>query len=410
MVDKTKFTLIVPTRERADTLYHCLQTLVRQRYENFEILVSDNFSQDNTEQVVRSICDSRIRYINTGHRVGMSRNFEFALSHVKDGWITYLGDDDGLLPNALTLADNVIRQTGCKALSSRYHFYTWPNFDGAIRPNCLSIRTGRGYRIRNARAALRQSLKGRLHYIELPGVYLCGFAEYETLNRLRDDSGYFFRSRTPDVYAAVALSLALDQYVYLNEPLGVSGASAHSIGCSQFKLSTNSSASAKYYAEEEIPFHPFLGDGVVSSTQLLVYEAFLQASHLHHNSDCTSTAEQLALSIAHSSDARANVTDYCRGIAECQGIDFQSVKESARRIAFRHRVRATCKKISSPFPGFYVDGGLFGLTNISDATVAASSLYFQATSNKSWRVRKVFRALNWRVKKVFKALSRRLFD
>jgi hypothetical protein len=65
-----------------------------------------------------------------------------------------------------------------------WHHYTWPNFDGAIRPNCLSIRTGRGYRIRNARAALRQSLKGRLDYLELPGVYLGGFAEYETLNRL----------------------------------------------------------------------------------------------------------------------------------------------------------------------------------------------------------------------------------
>jgi glycosyltransferase involved in cell wall biosynthesis len=50
MVDKTKFKVIVPTRERADTLYYPLQTLVRQRYNNFEILVSDNFSQGNTEQ------------------------------------------------------------------------------------------------------------------------------------------------------------------------------------------------------------------------------------------------------------------------------------------------------------------------------------------------------------------------
>src|SRR5262245_31403575 len=174
-MDQTKFTVIVPTRERADTLYHCLQTLVRQKYDNFQILVSDNFSKDNTEQVVRSITDSRIRYINTGRRVCMSRNFEFALSHVKDGWITYLGDDDGFLPNALAFANNVIRETGCKALASRYHYYTWPNFDGVFRSNSLAIRTGRGYRIRGARAALRQLLKGRLDYSELPGIYR-GFA------------------------------------------------------------------------------------------------------------------------------------------------------------------------------------------------------------------------------------------
>jgi Glycosyl transferase family 2 len=402
MVDKTKFTVIVPTRERPDTLYHCLQTIVRQRYSNFEILVSDNFSQDNTEQVVRSIGDRRIRYINTGRRVGMSRNFDFALSHVKDGWITYLGDDDGLLPNALALANSVIRETGCKALASKYHTYTWPNFDGASSPNSLYIKTGRGYRIRNTRVELRQLLNGELDYFELPGVYR-GFAEYETVNRLRDDSGYFFRSRNPDLYAAVALSLALEHYAYLGEPLNVAGASAHSIGHSTLKLSRNSSASAKYHAEEEIPFHPSLGDGLVSSMQLLVYESFLQASHLHNNFDCPSTAQQLAVSIAHSSDTRTGVTDYCRKIAECHGIDFQWVKESARRIAFWHRVRVTCKKFTrSPFPGFYVDGGSIGLMNILDATVAASSLYFQATSNKNWRVRKLFTALSNRLWKLFR--------
>jgi Glycosyl transferase family 2 len=401
-MDKMKFTVIVPTRERADTLYHCLQTLVRQKYDNFEILVSDNFSRDNTEDVVRSICDSRIRYINTGRRVCMSRNFEFALSQVKDGWISFLGDDDGLLPNALTIANNVIRETGCKALSSKWHHFTWPNFNGVIPSNRLTIKTGRGYRIRNARAALRQSLKGRLDYLELPGVYLGGFAEYQTLDRLRDDCGHFFRSRAPDIYAAVALSLALDEYVHFSEPLSICGASAHSIGASQFNLSTNSSASAKYNAEEEIPFHACLGDGRVRSIQLMLYEAFLQASHLHRNFACTSTAEQLAISIAHSSDprtgdARTNVTEYCREVAKGQGIDFQSVKEAARRISFWHRVRATWGRISSPFAEFYVDGDLFGLMNILDATVAANSLYFQATSNKSWKVRKVFRALSSRL-------------
>src|SRR5438034_11015688 len=107
----TKFTVIIPTRERADTLGPCLRTVVHQNYDNLEILVSDNLSQDRTEQVVRGIGDSRVKYINTGRRVGMSANFEFALSHSKDGWVTYLGCDDRLLPNALDYADKVRRNT-----------------------------------------------------------------------------------------------------------------------------------------------------------------------------------------------------------------------------------------------------------------------------------------------------------
>jgi glycosyltransferase involved in cell wall biosynthesis len=402
MVDKTKFTVIVPTRERPDTLYYCLQTLVHQRYENFEILVSDNFSQDNTEQVVRSVGDSRIRYINTGRRVGMCSNFEFALSRVKDGWITYFGDDDGLLPNALALANSVIRETGCKTLASRHHYYTWPNFHGVSPPNYLYIRTGRGYQIRNAKSALRQLLKGRLHFNDLPGVYRA-FAEYETLNRLRDGSGRFFRSSSPDVYAGVALLLALDSYVYSKQPLWVSGASAHSIGHSTLGVSTNSSAAEKYYAEEDIPFHPSLGNGIVRSLQLIVYETFLQASHLHHSAAYTSMTEQLALSIAQAGNDRS-VSEYCRKIAEGQGIDFHLVKDSARRMSSRQRLREMCR-ITPSFPGFPVDGGSLGLMNILDASLAANSLYFQVTSNKGWRLRKVFRGLRHRLFSLFKLFA-----
>ena len=37
--NQTRITIVIPTRERADTLYHCLKTVVAQDYENFEIIV-----------------------------------------------------------------------------------------------------------------------------------------------------------------------------------------------------------------------------------------------------------------------------------------------------------------------------------------------------------------------------------
>ena len=198
--------------------------------------------------------------------------------------------------------------------------------------------------------------------------------------------------------------LALDRYVYSKEPLWVSGASAHSIGHSSLKLSTNSSASEKYFAEEEdMPFHPSLGDGIVTSPQLLIYETFLQASHLHHSAAYTSMTEQLALSIAQASNDRS-VSEYCREIAEGEGIDFHLVKESARRMSSRQRLRAMWR-ITPSHPGFQVDGGSLGLMNILDASLAANSLYFQVTSNKGWRVRKVFRGLTHRLFSLFKLFA-----
>ncbi len=387
----TKFTVIIPTRERADTLGPCLRTVVHQNYDNLEILVSDNLSQDRTEQVVRGIGDSRVKYINTGRRVGMSANFEFALSHIKDGWVTYLGDDDGLLPNALDFADKVIRKTGCKAISSKWHHYTWPNFDGIARPNWLTVRMGKGYVIRNAKLGLIAALRGKHSYLELPGIYIGGFADYQTLARLRNNSGKFFCSRTPDVYAAVALASALDTYVYIDQPLAICGASAHSIGASHFGWSRNASASAVFDSEAEIPFHRALGDGKVRSIHLLLYEAYLQASHLHNDFADASMSEQLALSIAHSPNGTSSVEDCCKAIAEAQGLDFGAIRKSARRIALKSKVRRTYAKLRSPFCEFAIDGRSLGLMDVFDASIACQSLYFQSTSNSLWKIKKVLR-------------------
>jgi len=69
-----KFTVIVPTRERADVLGPALKTVVEQDYDNLRILVSDNFSNDSTRDMVESFRDPRIIYINTGKRLSMSLN------------------------------------------------------------------------------------------------------------------------------------------------------------------------------------------------------------------------------------------------------------------------------------------------------------------------------------------------
>ena len=96
-----KFTVIIPTRERPDTLKWALKTCTTQDYDNFEVIVSDNFSQDETRRVVEDAKDPRVRYLNTGKRISMTANFEFGLSHATGDYVCFIGDDDGLLPNAL---------------------------------------------------------------------------------------------------------------------------------------------------------------------------------------------------------------------------------------------------------------------------------------------------------------------
>src|SRR4051812_31364688 len=103
-------TIVIPTRERADTLRHTLSTVLSQKSDNFEILVSDNFSSDDTAGIVASMADPRLRYINTGKRMSMVGNWEFAFHQAHGRYLIYLGDDDGMMPGAIQRLETLIRE------------------------------------------------------------------------------------------------------------------------------------------------------------------------------------------------------------------------------------------------------------------------------------------------------------
>lgn len=85
----------IPTFNRANHyLKETLESAVRQTYRNIEIIVSDNGSLDNTEEVVRSFSDSRIKYFKHPKNIGASNNFNFCIKQAVGTYILLLPDDD----------------------------------------------------------------------------------------------------------------------------------------------------------------------------------------------------------------------------------------------------------------------------------------------------------------------------
>lgn len=285
-----KFSIIIPTRERCDVLADSIRTAIAQDYDNLVILISDNYSSDNTIEVVRSFNDQRIRYVNTGKRLSMSHNWEFALSHVKDGWITFLGDDDGILPGAIEKVSNIIEKTNVQAVRSNGCSYLWPSLTGQ-EYGCLSVSTRKGYETRKTRIYYERVMKGLLPYTELPMLYNGGFIDYNIVKTIISKSGKFYRSCIPDVYSAIVLSEIIDSYVYCYEPLSINGASKHSGGASAFGkkgLECDDETPAKIFLKEpNIPFHkdiPLMANGIYPlSLEALVYESYLQSRSVINN-------------------------------------------------------------------------------------------------------------------------------
>jgi glycosyltransferase involved in cell wall biosynthesis len=71
-----KFSIVIPTKDRSQYLRYALQSCLSQTYGDFEVVVSDNNSQDDTRDVVLAAEDPRVRYVNTGRSIDVTANFE----------------------------------------------------------------------------------------------------------------------------------------------------------------------------------------------------------------------------------------------------------------------------------------------------------------------------------------------
>ena len=374
-----KITVVIPTRERCDVLRKSLQTVTEQDYDQLEIIVSDNCSSDRTREVVAEARDPRIRYLNTGSRLSMSHNWEFALSQVSGGWVTIIGDDDGLLPESLHRLAEIVGDGGLRAVRSDVCLYSWPSLNSATYGR-LRVPMRAGSQTRNCREWLGKVLDGRASYPVLPMLYNGGFVEFSVLESLRSRTGSYYRSCVPDVYAAVAISSVLDTYLYVQEPLAVNGASRHSTGTSYMSKDRVSEASPaqKFAAEGNIPFHPdvpLCSDGSYPpSLQAIVYESYLQTADLRDYPGSSGHAAQLRLIVEGAGAHHGPVLEWGRSFARLHGLDLDAVDRSQRFASFLKRLGQTSDIAIDALNSYVTDWPDFPIRDVYEASVAAATI------------------------------------
>ena len=275
-MNNIRFSVIIPTRERCITLEHTIRTCLNQDYDNFEIIISDNFSQDTTQKVVERFNSPNIIYKNTGKRLSMSHNWEFALRHVTGNYITFLGDDDGLIPGALRKLANIIKNTGAKAVTWRWASYYWPDAIQQHARDLLITPMTKSLEKRITKDILQKVLKFEIGYEELPFLYK-GIISTDIVLKVRNESkGDFFHSMTPDLYSAMALATFIDQYYFSTEPFSINGTSGSSGGASYFNQDVSSNAAKIFLDEENIPFHNRAS--LCPAIPMILAECFFQAA------------------------------------------------------------------------------------------------------------------------------------
>jgi len=108
-----KISIVIPTYNRAYILREALESVLAQSYTDFEVLVVDDGSTDDTARVVGSIQDKRIRYIQKERNQGCSAAYNTGIRAAQGEWIAFLDSDDLWKPEYLERQmDFLSRQAG----------------------------------------------------------------------------------------------------------------------------------------------------------------------------------------------------------------------------------------------------------------------------------------------------------
>lgn len=91
----------MPSWNTAKFILESIQSIINQTYDNWELIIVDDCSTDDTCEIVKRIKDDRIRlFVNASNKgAALSRNF--GLKKAKGKWIAFLDSDDKWLPNKL---------------------------------------------------------------------------------------------------------------------------------------------------------------------------------------------------------------------------------------------------------------------------------------------------------------------
>jgi glycosyltransferase involved in cell wall biosynthesis len=108
MLADVPISVLMTTYNCAPYIETAVQSILRQTYKNFELLIVDDGSSDNTEEIVRSIPSEKIRYARLEH-LGRSAVLNYGLKAANNDWVALMDSDDIAVPERLEKESSLIR-------------------------------------------------------------------------------------------------------------------------------------------------------------------------------------------------------------------------------------------------------------------------------------------------------------
>ena len=104
------FSVIIPVYNRAHSIVKAIDSLFLQSYQNFEVIVVDDASTDNTKEIVTAIQNPKLKFVQNDSNQERCITRNRGISLARGQYICFLDSDDYHLPNHLELIHKEIQQ------------------------------------------------------------------------------------------------------------------------------------------------------------------------------------------------------------------------------------------------------------------------------------------------------------
>jgi glycosyltransferase involved in cell wall biosynthesis len=140
-----KVSVIIPTHNRADLLRQALDSVLRQSFDDLEVIIIDDASNDDTPTAVARQNDVRLRYFRNPENRGEAASRNAGIAHASGEYIAFLDDDDTWLPQKLERQMRLLDRCPVKVGAVYCGYYRVDMESGATMATTLPERRGAIY-------------------------------------------------------------------------------------------------------------------------------------------------------------------------------------------------------------------------------------------------------------------------
>ncbi|WJE20181.1 glycosyltransferase family 2 protein [Bacillus cereus] len=118
-----QFSIIIPTYNVDEYIEECITSILKQTFDDFEIVIVDDCSSDNTVEVINRLSDSRLKLLKNEVNKGPSYSRNKAIKHSNGKYIMIVDSDDLILEDRLEIMNTYIKEEDPDILFDNFYYF-----------------------------------------------------------------------------------------------------------------------------------------------------------------------------------------------------------------------------------------------------------------------------------------------